>query len=453
MSETLTCDVAIIGAGSAGLAAWRAADERGKRAVIVERGPGGTTCARVGCMPSKLLLAAGRAAEQARTAVMFGIRTGAVEVDGAAVMARMRRQRDEYVASACEGWFEVPEEQRIDGAARFIGPTTLLIEGGPRIETGAVVIATGARPSVPLVLDPVRDLVRTYETIFEIESPPRRLAVLGAGPLGLELGQAFAWLGSAVTVIDAGPAVANLTDPEVAEAARDRLGRMLDLRLEAEIEAAELADGQARLRWTGGEGVFDLVLAAVGTEPELASLGLAAAGLELDEHGTPLFDPVSRRCGAHPVFIAGDAGADRPVQHEAARTGEVAGTVAAGGEAKPRLPRLAMAFTEPEIVLVGCDHDALPDGARIGRADFADNGRVGIDGGPEAGGVARVYADQDGLLIGGALVGPGAEHLGHLLCLAVSRGMTAAELADQAFYHPCVEETLRSAARDLIDRR
>lgn len=450
MSETLTCDVAVIGAGTAGLSAWRAATAAGKRALIVERGPGGTTCARVGCMPSKLLLASAKAAERARRAGLFGVRTGAVEVDGAAVLARVRSERDRFVASACENWFAVPEAQRISGAARFVGPTTLAVEGGPRIEAGAMVIAAGARPVVPPVLNPIRDLVRTYETVFEIEALPKRLAVLGAGPLGLELAQAFAWLGAEVTVIDKSAAVANVTDPEVAEACRDLFGRTLDLRLEAEVRSAELAGGEARLCWTGGEGRFDMVLAASGIRPELEPLDLRAAGLDLDERGTPRFDPVTRRCGKSSVFMAGDAGGDRPVLHEAARQGEIAGTVAAGGEARPRLPALYMTFTEPEIVAVGCDHDALPEGHRIGRADFAEDGRARIDGGPDAGGLARVYADRDGRLLGGALGGPGAEHLGHVLALAVARGMSAEELADQPFYHPCLEETLREACRDLI---
>ncbi|PAX06657.1 dihydrolipoyl dehydrogenase [Sphingomonas lenta] len=450
MSETLTCDVAVIGAGTAGLAAWRAANGLGKRAVIVERGPGGTTCARVGCMPSKLMLAAAKAAEHARRTGMFGVRTGSVEVDGVAVLARMRAERDRFVASAMEGWFAIPEAQRIDGAARFVGPTALEVEGGPRIEAGAVVIATGGRPAVPPVLDPVRSLVRTYEDLFEIPTLPRRVAVLGAGPLGLEQAQAFRWLGAEVTVIDDGATVAKLEDPDVARVARDIFAGMVDLRLEQELEAAKMAEGAARLRWAGGEGTFDLVISASGIRPELKPLNLEAAGLKLDEHGTPEFDPVTRRCGDSAVFMAGDAAADRPVLHEASRTGESAGAVAVGGAPLARLPELAMTFTEPEVVLVGCGYGALPEGHRIGRADFGDNGRVTIDGGRDAGGLLSVYADREGRLLGGAIVGPGAEHVGHLLCLAVAQGMSAGRLADQAFYHPCVEEVLRAACRDLL---
>ncbi len=450
MNDIIRCDVAIIGAGTAGLAAWRAATDAGKRAVIVERGPGGTTCARVGCMPSKLMLAAGRAARDARAAGMFGVRTGPVEVDGPAVLARMRAERDFFTAAACGNWFAVPVDQRVDGAARFVGPTALQVEDGPRIEAGAVVIATGGKPVVPPALEPVAALVRTNETIFEIEALPRRLAVLGAGAQGMELAQAFAWLGVAVTVVDNGTSVAKLSDPEAARVARDAFAAVVDLRLEAELESVEMEDGVARLRWTGGDGAFDLVLAASGRPPELKPLDLEVAGLELDEHGTPLFDKTTRRCGEGAVFMAGDAGADRAVLHEASREGEMAGLVASGREPRGRLPVLALTFTEPGIALVGCDHDELPGGHRIGQADFGENGRVRIDEGADATGIARVYADAAGVLIGGAIVGPGAEHLGHLLAHAVARGVTAAAFEDGAFYHPCVEETLQNAVRDLL---
>ncbi|WP_375427230.1 dihydrolipoyl dehydrogenase [uncultured Sphingomonas sp.] len=450
MNETITCDVAIIGAGTAGLAAWRAATGAGKHAVIVERGPGGTTCARVGCMPSKLMLAAGRAARDARRAGMFGVRTGAVEIDGAAVLARMRAERDFFTASARESWFAVPPEQRIDGAARFVGPTAFQIEDGARIEAGAVIIATGGAPLVPPVLEPVAALVCTNETIFEIEALPMRLAVLGAGAQGMELAQAFAWLGVAVTVIDNGATVAKLSDPEAATIVREAFASLVELRLETELESSELVDGLARLRWTGGQGEFDLVLAASGRPPELKPLDLEAVGLKLDDHGTPLFDPVTRRCGGSAVFMAGDAGANRAVLHEASREGEMAGLVASGLRPRDRLPVLALTFTEPQIALVGCDHDELPDGHRIGQAVFAENGRVRVDESQDAPGVARVYADGEGKLIGGTIVGPGAEHLGHLLAHAVARGLTAAAFEDAVFYHPCVEETLQNAVRDLL---
>lgn len=441
-------DVAVIGAGTAGLKAYKAAVACGADTVLIERGPGGSTCTRVGCMPSKLLLAAARAAHEARQAGLFGVRTGDVRIDGNDVLTRMRAVRDHFVQTVLDDYDDVPADRRVHGAARFAGPTTLLV-GEQQIEAGAVIIATGAHPVMPESLAPVKDLVRTHETIFEIEALPGTMAVLGAGPLGIELAQAFARLGVAVTVLDEGRAVGGLGDPEADKAAQDALAREVDLRLGVKVEA-EMADGHARLSWTGnseGTATVDLVLAATGRPPTLADLDLEKAGVPLDEHGTPMFEETTRRCGDTNIFIAGDADAWRPVLHEAARGGRIAGTVAAGGAGSRPIPRFSIVFTEPNLVEVGMRFGDLPEGAAIGCASVAENGRATIDG--EKHGLVRLYGDTAGKLIGAAIVAPGGEHLGHLVALGIDRGISVAEFADQPWYHPTLEEMLQQAARDL----
>ncbi len=442
------CDVAIIGAGTAGLKAYKAAVARGADVLLIERGRGGSTCTRFGCMPSKLLLAAANAATAVRAAPLFGVDPGTVSIDGDAVLRRVRAERDRFVASVLDEYNAIPAERRLHGEARFDGPRSLVV-GDTRIEAGAIVIATGARPVVPDSLAQIGDRVRTHETIFEIEALPVRLAVLGAGPVGIELAQAFARLGSAVTVIDEGDLVGGLGDPEALAVAIASLGTELDLRLG--VTATARAEGAGvRLDWSGastGSVVVDLILVATGRPPALGSLDLAEAGLELDDHGVPDFDPLSRRCGTSSVFIAGDAGSWRPVLHEAARGGRIAGDVAAGGTPPRALPRLAVTFTEPNLVEIGCAFKDLPDGHRIGSATMADNGRATAEG--HGTGLVRLYGDAGGQLIGGAIVAVGGEHLGHLVALGIDRGITVADFADQAWYHPTIEETLQSAARDL----
>ena len=443
------CDVAVIGAGTAGLQAYKAATARGARAVIVERGPGGSTCTRVGCMPSKLLIAAGRAAARVRDAGLFGVSAGEVRIDGAAVMARVRAERDHFVRSVLDEYHAIPADRRAQGEARFTGPTTLAVGDDVTITAKAVVIAAGSHASVPDALKPIAGLVRTNDDIFDLPEPPRSLAVIGAGPLGIELAQAFARLGTVVTVLDEGHTVGHLSDPEAARAAAAALGRSFDLHLGVTVQARLAEDGRAAVSWTGaGSVTVDLVLAAAGRSPNLAALNLSAAGLECDEHGVPRFDHRSRRCGDAPVFIAGDAGSWRPVLHEASRGGRTAGAVAAGGEPPRALPALLIAFTEPNLVEVGRRFDALPEGAVIGTAAVGDNGRATIDGHED--GVVRLYADRDGVLIGATVVAPDGEHLGHLVALAIDRGMRAAEFADQPWYHPTLEELLPNAAQDLI---
>ena len=154
MESKLQVDVAVIGAGTAGLAAYRAARAAGARAVIIEGGTYGTTCARVGCMPSKLLIAAAEAAHAVERASGFGVHAGAARIDGREVMARVKRERDRFVGFVLEGVEAIPEADRMRGHARFLDRNTLEVEGGPRISARAIVIATGSRPAVPA--DPAR---------------------------------------------------------------------------------------------------------------------------------------------------------------------------------------------------------------------------------------------------------------------------------------------------------
>ena len=445
-----SCDVVIIGAGTAGLKAYKAAVARGAEAVIVERGPGGSTCTRVGCMPSKLLIAAARMADQVRKASDFGVITAEVGVDAARLWHRVREERDRFVASVLDEYHAIPADRRIHGTGRFTGPHTVAVGDLQLTATRGIVIATGAQPIIPDMLDPVRHLVHTHETIFELETLPARLAVLGAGPLGLELGQAFARLGVVVTIIDKGETVAGLKDPKVNAAAIAALGGEMTLKLGVEVSASLNDQGGARLAAPDGDIDVDLILAATGRPPSLEELDLAATRIALDDHGTPLFDENTRRCGDSKIFIAGDANAWRPVLHEAARGGHIAGDVAMGGPAAKPLPAFSIAFTEPNLVEVGTAFDALPEGALIGEATVAGNGRATIEG--EDRGLVRLYAAADGKLLGASIAAPAGEHLGHLVALAIERGMDAAAFEDQAWYHPTEEEMLQSALRDILQQ-
>ena len=181
------CDVAIIGAGTAGLKAWKAATKAGAHAVVIDDSARGSTCTAGGCMPSKLLIAAGRAAKQARGAGLFGIRVGDVSVDGPAVLTRLRQERDRFDRSVRDVYQAIPAADRISGTARCVAPGLLAVDSDWQVGARSVIIATGSTASVPAPLAPLGDLVHTNETIFEIAALPRAMAVVGAGPLGLEL--------------------------------------------------------------------------------------------------------------------------------------------------------------------------------------------------------------------------------------------------------------------------
>jgi dihydrolipoamide dehydrogenase len=213
-----------------------------------------------------------------------------------------------------------------------------------------------------------------------------------------------------------------------------------------EIDAA----GEA-LRVTAGdrEVTVDAVLAALGRAPNVAGLGLERLGLPLDEGGLPPFDPQTLQVGDLPVYIAGDVNADRVVMHEASDEGFIAAWNAVHGPARfRRRTPLTIAFTDPEIAMVGLPYAALPEGTVSAAFDFAHQGRAIAM--RSASGKAKVYAEPgSGRLLGAEVLAPHGEHLAHLLALAIERDLSVAEMLTMPVYHPVLEEGLRSALRSL----
>src|SRR5678816_1015549 len=204
-------DVAVIGAGTAGLAAYRAARASGASAVIIEGGAYGTTCARVGCMPSKLLIAAAEAAHAVHRAPGFGVHAdGPLRIDGREVMARVRRERDRFVGFVIGGVENIPAGDRIRGTAKFIDARTLDIDGR-RLTARSIVIATGSRPSVPPILCGLGERLIVNDDVFSWHDLPRSVAVFGPGVIGLEIGQALSRLGVRVVVLGRGGRLGPIT--------------------------------------------------------------------------------------------------------------------------------------------------------------------------------------------------------------------------------------------------
>src|SRR5512141_2681230 len=212
----LTVEVAVIGAGTAGLAAYRSAVAAGARTVLIEGGPYGTTCARVGCMPSKLLIAAAEAAHAPARWDALGLRLeGKLRVDGRAVMARVRRERDRFVGFVLDGVNAIPERDRIRGHARFVDDHALQVDGGPRVTFARAVIATGSSPSVPPFLKALGDRLAVNDDVFDWDDLPRSVAVFGPGVIGLEVGQALSRLGVHVLLFGRLGHVGPFSDPDV----------------------------------------------------------------------------------------------------------------------------------------------------------------------------------------------------------------------------------------------
>jgi dihydrolipoamide dehydrogenase len=462
--NTLEVDVAVIGAGTAGLAAYRAAVAQGKRALLIEGGPYGTTCARVGCMPSKLLIAAAEAAHMLQAASGFGVHAGVTRIDGKAVMARVQRERDRFVGFVLESVDGIPEQHKLRGHARFTGPQTLVVgdeqNDHTTVHASRIVIASGSTPTrVPSLANGGPGVI-TSDDVFELPDLPGSMAVIGTGVIGLELGQAMARLGVRVAIFARGGTVAQISDPEVLHVAGKTLGAELDIRFQNLIVDA-VPDGPGVLLTTrdatGAEKIerFDYVLQAAGRAPNVNGIGIEHTGLALDGAGIPLFDHTTMQCGTSHIFIAGDADNDRTVLPEAADEGRIAGDNAARyPDVRPGLRRtpLVIAFTEPQIATLGASYRQLCAEGRpkfaIGMVSFENQGRSRVM--LQNHGMLRVYAEYGtGRFLGAEMIGPRAEHMGHLLAWACQARMTVDQMLDMPFYHPVVEEGVRTALRAL----
>ncbi|NCP14496.1 MAG: dihydrolipoyl dehydrogenase [Sphingomonadales bacterium] len=448
--KQLSCDVAVIGAGTAGLAAERAARANGATTLLIDPHFAGTTCATVGCMPSKLLIAASKARRAVLRAEVFGVMATDVEVDDTKLLHRVRAERDRFVSLTQDSIDEIPDGIRIRAKARFADSNRLDLDDGRTIAAKTIVIATGSRPSMPAPFAALGELALTNQSVFDIETLPRRLAVVGAGAIGLELAQAFSGLGVSVVVFDKGETLAKVRCSRVHAALKDILAQEIDMHLGVEVTPERIGD-EVCVRWEGkssGEALFDRVLVAVGRSPVLDGIGLENAGLPLDDKGVPCHDRATMRCGDSHVFIAGDVANDLALLHEASHDGAIAGRNAAAYPAAIETDRyvpFSIVFTDPQVVSIG---DSEADGAVSGTADFSDQGRARVEARNE-GALTLYAAAPDGVLIGADLVAPAGEHLGHLLAWAIQNRMTATQVLTMPFYHPTIEEGLKQALRTV----
>ncbi len=433
----------VIGAGTAGLTALTEAKRVTEDVLLINDGPYGTTCARVGCMPSKALLAVAHGYHARRFLGRAGVTgTDQMAVDLPAVMRHVRELRDQFTAGPIRA--SQPGEHSIAGRPRFVDANTLEV-GGETIRTEATIIATGTRPVIPQPWQALGDRVVSSDTFFELQDPGQRVAVIGLGAIGAELGQALGQLGVEVHGFNRGEQVGGLGDPEISAALAEGLAEHMQLHLGAEVE---LEDAGQRVRVKAGNTTVevDRVLAALGRRPNLEGLGLETLGAALDDRGIPEFDAATLRLGELPVFIAGDVNNVRPLMHEAADEGRIAAYNALhpGAECLARRAPLAIVFTAPNAARVGLGWRELPADVIIGSADFRKQSRAVMT--EENRGRLHVYAEADsGRLLGAEMAVPEGEHLAHLLAWAIQQKLDLDQLLQMPFYHPVVEEGLRTA--------
>ena len=447
-----TVDVIIVGAGTAGLGALREVRKRTQSFIIVSDGPWGTMCARVGCMPSKMLIEAAGEFHRRLVFPELGLSGGdGLRVDAGSVLARVRRVRDGFVRETRELTDDLGD-RAISGRAQLRGPHQVEV-GGRVLEARRIVLATGSRPVVPEAWKAFADRLLTTDSLFEERALPARLAVVGLGPIGLEMAQALARLGVEVTAFHTLPTIGGLSAGPVNDTALEMLRTELEVHLGHEARlTAERAEGRCpRVSAGPASVVVDRVLVAMGRTPNVQGLGLETLGVPLDEKGLPEVDRATLQVAGLPVFLAGDANAEVPLQHEAADDGHIAGLNAVAPSVRrfARRTPLSIVFSDPNNARVGQRLEARdPVAIVVGEARFDDQGRARMM--LRNAGLLRLCANrEDGALVGAELFAPAGEHLAHWLALAIHRRSTVFDLLCAPFYHPTVEEGLRSALIEI----
>ncbi|WP_305830192.1 dihydrolipoyl dehydrogenase [Photobacterium leiognathi] len=461
--KTLNVDVAVIGGGTAGLGSYRAAKAHTDSVVMIEGGPYGTTCARVGCMPSKLLIAAAESVHNIEKAPAFGVHPqGDIEINGREVMDRVKRERDRFVGFVLEGVDEIPAEDKISGYAKFLDDHTLQVDDHTIINAKRIVIATGSRPAYPGVWNELGDRLVVNDDVFNWDDLPNSVAVFGPGVIGLELGQSLNRLGVNVTMFGLGGQVGPLTDPEVMAYANKAFNEEFYLDPNVQVESMKRVGDQVEIQYVTKSGelatiLVDYVLAATGRRPNVDNLNIESTSLALDERGVPTADYYTMQTSVDSIFIAGDASNQIPLLHEAADQARIAGDNAGRFpeiRAGLRRTKISAVFTDPQIAMVGETYKEIT--TRLGTCGCFETGTVSFENQGRSRvmlrnkGMLHVYGEQGtGRFLGAEMIGPDAEHLAHLLAWAHQNKMTVAEMLDMPFYHPVIEEGVRTALRDL----
>ncbi|MDO5740206.1 MAG: FAD-dependent oxidoreductase [Ornithinimicrobium sp.] len=452
-------DLLVLGGGSAGIVAAKTAARLGARVVLVEQHRTGGDCLWTGCVPSKALIAAAEAAASARQSGRFGVIVQEVKVDFTTVMEHVHTAIGRIAPIDSHEALEEAGVRVRSGHANFVEDGAVDVDG-ERIAFRQAIVATGASPALPPIPG-LSDLdALTSDTVWDLIEAPRRLAVLGGGSIGCELGQAFSRLGSAVTIVEGEDRILPREDTDAAAAVRLVLETEgVRLRVGQDVTAVEPAEPggrSGRLRLGDGIAVeFDQLLVAVGRTPTTSELGFDRVGVQVSPRGFVVVDKHLRTTNPR-IWAAGDLTGHPQFTHMAGNHGSLAASNAVLGLRRAvdltAVPRVT--YTRPEVAAVGVDTDRERDGVRIITQAHAHVDRAVAE--QETGGFTKLAVDRRGRILGATIVGPRAgESLGEVV-LAVQRGLSTRDLSGVIHAYPTWNDGLWNAAladvREQLDR-
>jgi pyruvate/2-oxoglutarate dehydrogenase complex dihydrolipoamide dehydrogenase (E3) component len=444
-------DLVAIGGGTAGLVSAVGAAALGARVALVERERLGGDCLNTGCVPSKALLRAARAVHEARSSRPTGVSLRA-EVDFPAVMKGVHARRADLAHHDSAARLSLAGVDVFFGDASFRDARTLTVDGDA-LRFRRAVIATGGRPCVPAIRGLADVPILTSESVFSLAVQPPRLLVIGGGPVGCELAQAFALLGSTVTLVEAGPRVLPHEDAEASEILQRRLAedgvRIITATTLREV-APRPAAGGATARFNDGEMDVDAVLVATGRIPNLEALNLASARVDQGPQGVQVDDWL--RTSNRRIYAAGDVCSRFHFTHAADAMARIA-VQNALFPLRRRVSALVIpwtTYTFPEVAHVGLSPiEAIRSGAEPLTIPLADVDRAVIDGDSE--GFVRV-SHRRGRIVAATIVAPRAGELIGYIAAIMRRRATLDELSNEIFPYPTLAEALRKAG-DAYRRR
>ena len=442
-------DVVVIGGGPGGYTAAVEAAKRGRRVTLVERDRIGGTCLNVGCIPSKAIIHVAESVYQAKNASLWGVDAVPI-VD----LARSKSWSDGIVAQLTGGVEKLLRAHGvtiIDGSARFAGARRLAVarpEGLEHIDFDDAIVATGSRPLELKVLPFDGRRIIDSTGALALTELPASMAVVGGGYIGVELGTAFAKLGTRVTIVEALDRILPTLDAGLAAVVARRLAALgVEVITGSPVEGA---DASGVVLGGGRSVAAELIVVAVGRRACTDALGLEHTPVKLDPQGLVIVE-LSRRAGRH-VLAIGDVTAGPALAHKASAEAIVAAHSAAGGRAAFDPAAIPMVvFSDPEVVSVGlttAQARAAGVDVRHVKFPFTASGRArtlaAVDG------YVELVADGDGTVVGGHAVGVGVSELAGELALAIELSASATDVAFTIHPHPTLSESVMEAAQRLL---
>lgn len=451
---TNTYDLVALGGGTGGLVSAAGAAYMGLDAAIVEKAALGGDCLWTGCVPSKALIASARLSHQMNGAESLGLRPAAQMHDFKAVMDRMRAARAKVAHHDDPERFRRMGVAVHFGAARFVDPATVEVEGVGRLRSRRFVIATGAVPAIPPIPGLAESGYWTYETVFDQNELPESIAILGGGPIGMEFAQIFARLGSRVTVLEMAPAILVNEDPDVAAFMQSLMAEEgIDVRTGAAVVGVRTDGARKAVETRGGGSIsVDQVFVATGRRPLTSGLDLEAAGVRTERGAVEVDSHL--RTSARTVWAVGDVTGAMQFTHVADQMAKVAlRNAMLPLKSKIRydnVPRVT--FTDPEVAHVGMsEEEATAVGGTVYRYQLNDLDRAIVDG--SAVGFVKVSADRKGKILGATIVAHGGGDLILPFVLAKQHGLSLGAIANTIFPYPTMVEGVKRASAEFLRSR